>query len=360
MGEVTIGVEEEFLLGDAETGAPRPDAAMILDRARRGVEEGIDDELRTAMVETGTAVCLDAAGLRADLVRHRDAVRRAAAEAGAVVLATAAHPTAPSQATGFTDDERYQRMAERFGETARETLVCGCHVHVRVPDRSHGVAVIDRIGRWLAPLVAIAANSPLWQGRDTGFDSWRSQVWSRWPTAGPTSRFGDLAGYEARADALVAMGAAIDRGMLYYDARLSESFPTVEVRVADVCLDVDDAVLVALLARGLVETALGGADEEEPEVPVELLRAAGFVAARSGTRGELVDPRSLQPAAAPDVLTALVEHVAPALQAREETDLVHDGLARILARGNGAARQRAAWQRGGDQAVIDLVSLPAG
>ena len=110
-------------------------------------------------------------------------------------------------------------------------------------------------GGWLPLLTAISANSPYWQGQDTGYASYRSIAWGQWPTAGPTETFGDVDGYHRAIKGLLDTGAAMDDGMIYFDARLSASYPTLEIRVPDVCTDVGDSALIAALARGLVDTA---------------------------------------------------------------------------------------------------------
>ena len=166
-------------------------------------------------------------------------------------LATSPLPVVPE----LTPSPRYHAMNERFGLTTTEQLTCGCHVHVGVADDEEGVAVLDRIRIWLPVLLAISANSPFWQGRDTGYASFRSQAWTRFPTAGATEIFGSAAAYHARAEALVASEVLLDHAMIYFDARLSHKYPTVEIRVADVCLHAEDSVVVAGLARALVETA---------------------------------------------------------------------------------------------------------
>ncbi len=353
----TVGIEEEFLLVDAHTGALREDVEDVLRRARKEVGHGVEHELHTAILETGTAVCHDMADAARELMLRRAATAAAAKSVGARVLAAASHPTAAPDGVGFSAEKRYRRMARQFGPVADQTLVCGCHVHVSVPNRDMGVVVLDRVRPWLAVLVALSANSPLWLGHDTGYHSWRTQVWWRWPTAGPTSLFGDAAAYDARADALVDSGAALDRGMLYYEGRLSERWPTVEVRVADVCLEIDDAVLIGALARALVMTALAAADSPPPEVPVELLRAATFAASRWGLGGRLVDPLEWRARPAGEVVDRLVAHVRDALDAADDTSLVLDGVARLRRDGTAADRQRAALASGGPAAVLELTAL---
>ncbi|RJK96115.1 carboxylate-amine ligase [Vallicoccus soli] len=357
MGVPTLGVEEELLLVDGRTGALCQDSEHVLARARELVAEGVEHELRRGMVETGSPPVRDLAALRSGVQRGRDAAVQAAAGLGVRVLASSTHPDARPEETGYTDDPRYARIAAVYGPLADQALVGGCHVHVGVPSREAGVAVLDRVRPWLAVLLALSANSPLWRGRDTGYASWRTQAWSRFPTAGPTSPFGGLDAYEARADALVAAGAAIDRGMLYYEARLSERWPTVEVRVADVCAEVGTAVLVAALARGLVMTALDDA-APPPEVPAELLRAATFAASRHGLSGRLWHPgdRALRPAH--EVVAALVARCRPALAAAGDDVAVEEEVARLLRDGTGAERQRAAWRSGGLDGVLGLLARP--
>ena len=178
--------------------------------------------------------------------------RRGGGRAGARVaaLATSPVPVVPQ----LVREGRYLAMARAFGLTADEQLTCGCHVHVGISSAEEGVAVLDRIRPWLAVLLALSANSPFWQGRDSAYASFRYQAWSRWPTAGPTDAFGSAEAYQQTVQKMVRTGTLLDTGMLYFDARLSEHFPTLEIRISDVCLYADDAVLIAALARGLVET----------------------------------------------------------------------------------------------------------
>ncbi|WP_143665942.1 YbdK family carboxylate-amine ligase, partial [Streptomyces griseus] len=178
----------------------------------------------------------------------------------------------------------------------QEQLTCGCHVHVSVASDEEGVAVLDRMRRWLPVLLALSANSPYWQGRDSGYSSYRSQVWGRWPSAGPVDVHGSAEAYHDRVRSLVGTGALRDEGMIYFDARLSHRYPTVEVRIADVCLDPADTVLLATLVRGLVDTAAREwrAGEPPPDIDTSLLRVATWRAGRSGLEGRLVHPRTLR------------------------------------------------------------------
>ena len=344
-----MGVEEELLLVDPDSGAPLGRAGEVLD-SDAGAD--LDGEMRPEQVETGSTPHSGVAALAADLrARRRDAAAAAAAQ-GATVAALATSPVPPGPAT--PPSGRYGEIHDRFGAVASAQLTNGQHVHVEVGSRDEGVGVLDRIGVWLPTLRALSANSPFWRGEDTGYASYRSVVWTRWPSAGPTASLGSVAAYDALVAAMLATGAPLDEAMVYFDARLAEHFPTVEIRVADVGATVDDAVLVAVLVRALVATAARAwnAGEPAPTVPVEVLRLMHWRAARSGLGGALVDPRTGREAPAADVLDALREHVGDALAETSDTDLVERGCADVLAGTTGAARQRAVFAEEGLRGVV--------
>jgi glutamate---cysteine ligase / carboxylate-amine ligase len=380
IGMRTLGVEEELLVV-GQDGSPVPLGAEALgvasrrgqgetveqhDAAARAEERGEDPpeeqrppsgahlvpELKMQQVELGTEVCRDLDEVTAQLRYWRARADDAARAVGARVAALATSPVdvVPEPTPG----ERFDRMLEVFALTAAEQLTCGCHVHVSVEDDEEGVAVLNRIRPWLPVLTALTANSPFWQGRDSGYASFRSQAWGRWPSAGPTQPFAGAAEYHRLIDDVLATGTAIDTGMVYFDARLSANWPTVEVRVADVCLRAEDAVTLAGLVRVLVETAArdAHAGHPVPDVRTEILRLAAWRAARSGLTGDLVHPLTHRPAPAADVLAALVEHVGDALRDAGDGDRVPDGVARIQRRGTGAEEQRAVHRRTGDPAAV--------
>jgi carboxylate-amine ligase len=255
-----------------------------------------------------------------------------------------------------TPHRRYEQICGHYGEVAREALVCAMHVHVGVEGDEEAVGVIDRIRPWLPVLLALSANSPYWRGLDTGFASWRSQIWGRWPSSGPADLYGAPHAYHAVAQQVIDAGAALDRGMLYFDARISVENPTVEIRVADVCTDVAEAVLVAALVRALVETT---AREWRGGLPpadwrLDQLRIANWRAAKFGVADRLIHPLEHEAAPVADVFASLTDYVGVALDESGDTQLVRSGLERVLVNGTGADRQRAALDAGGGLvAVLD-------
>ncbi|HTK64906.1 MAG TPA: glutamate--cysteine ligase [Pseudonocardia sp.] len=351
----TVGVEEEFLLVDPADGAPRAKAAALLRTAED--PDTVEGELQLQQVETGTQPCRTLGELHREVRSTRRQASEAARAIGVEIAAVGTSPL-PVRAE-LTPSPRYQEMARRFGLTAQEELTCGCHVHVGVDSDEEGVAVLDRIRPWLPALLAMTANSPFWQGEDSGYASYRSQVWSRWPSTGVNELFGTADVYHDTVRSMIDSGTVVDSGMIYFDGRLSEHYPTVEIRVADVCLRAGDAVLLAALVRGLVETAAREwrAGVEPAPVRVELLRLAGWRAGRSGLEGELLDPVTLRPAPAEAVMEQLLEHVRPALEDTGDQQDVREMASELLTRGTGAREQRSSHKRAGglESVVTDAV-----
>jgi carboxylate-amine ligase len=315
-----------------------------------------EHELKQEQAEIGSAPHRDMAVLEAELRARRGALARAARAHGVRLIASGTSPLDPETTT--TVDRRYERMGEVFGQLARVQLTCGMHVHVSVDSPEEGVAVLDRIRGWLPVLRAMSANSPFLAGQDTGYASYRSVIWDLWPTAGISDPFGSPAAYERARSDLIETGAALDEGMIYFDARLSSRYPTVEVRVCDVCADVGDAPVLAALIRALVSTAAddAAAGRPEPRMRNELVRAARWRAARFGIEDRLVDPEQPRLVPATDLVDRLLERLQPALARTGDEDLVARGWARIRERGTGAQLQRTAYADGGITAVLEALA----
>lgn len=342
----TFGVEEEFLLVDPHTGEPiARNKAVAESAAAKGVE--LQLELTSCQVETATDVMSDSGDLRKALVRLRRVATDAAESNGARLLAAGLPPTVP-QKFPITPTPRYRRIGHRFGMIAHEQGICGAHVHVEVPDRDAAIKVSNRIRPWLHLFLALTANSAIYRGSDSGYATFRSVLWARWPSAGPPPYFDSTAQYDATVTMLEDAGAALDDGMIYWDVRPSNKFPTVEVRVSDVPATVAETVLFATLVRAAVMTTLEAERNGEPVVPLTdyVLKAAYWKSARDGLGGNTIDlAESHGVAPTAELLRNLVERLRPALEQLGEYDMVRAELARITEEGNGAMRQRRAWER---------------
>src|SRR5205085_7964911 len=216
--------------------------------------DDVHPELHPSQLETNTPVGETLSDVRAAVIRLRRELVATVAAAGCRLAASGTHPF-----SAWTDDPtvnpEYAVVEREYQQLAREQVICGGHVHVGIDDPEVAIAVVNGVGSWLSPIVALAANSPFWGGRDTGYASYRTELWRRWPMAGTPAPFADRADYEALVDALFRTGSIDDHARIYWDVRPSAKFPTVEFRVADVGLTVDDTVMIAGLVRALVATA---------------------------------------------------------------------------------------------------------
>lgn len=354
----TFGVEEEFLLVDPGSGEPVARNTAVAElAAANGVD--LQLELTSCQVETATEVADSTDDLRDQLTRLRRIAGEAADSAGARLLAVGLPPTLPHQFP-ITDSPRYGRIAANFGMIAQEQGICGCHVHVAVPNREAAIQASNRLRQWLPLLLALTANSAIYRNADSGHASWRHVLWSRWPSAGPPPYFESIDDYDGAVQMMQDVGAMLDDGMVYWDIRPSANFPTVEVRVADVPATIAETVLLAALTRAAVMTAL---DHDQrgvgvPPISSLALDAAYWKSAHDGLDGEAVDLLGgYGPAPTVELLRAFVDMLAPALRAVGDFDLVNSELSRISQQGNGAMRQRAVWGRRNE--VADVIEAAA-
>ncbi len=361
---VTFGIEEEFLLVDPDTALPSSRAGELVPVLvpGDGVSLTSSAELLACQIESSTPICTDRDAALTSLLDFRTRLAGAAAAAGLAVAPTGAAPSVDAGPAVVSGTPRYQDMGLMTGAVAGEHYVNGTHVHVAIPGREEGVQVLNRIRPWLATLGAISANSPYWRGRDTSFSSWRLVQYRRWSVQGCPPFFRSSADYDARLAKLIATDIVLDTGHVGWIARLSSRFPTIEIRVADTQLEAGDAVLLALLARGLVTTALSeeaaGTDgSPDPPADPEILDAGLWQAARFGLGGNLLDHGShggdLNRSAASQV-DALLDYIRPALEESGDNDFVRRGMAHLLAAGTGSQRQREAVRAGGFAALGPL------
>ncbi|MFH7339940.1 glutamate--cysteine ligase [Streptomyces sp. KHY 26] len=337
---VRIGVEEEFHIVEVETGRLAPRAQTVLEGLP---EPAFTTELQQAVVETNSGVHGSLADLYGDVTGARRRLDRAASAHGLAVVAAGTVPLARAADTRPTPGRRYRRMVDEYRMVADEQLICGTHVHVDVPDRDLAVRVMCEVSPWLHVLLALSASSPFWQGADTGYASWRTMVWQRWPTAGPPGCFADAAAYDAVVRCLLDSGVISDAGMIYYDIRPSAHQRTLELRICDACPRAETVVLIAGLFRALVTEARERL--ETTDVPAcpgrhEWLRAAAWRAARSGLEGALIDPGTRREAPAAQVVRDLLGRVRPALEAAGDWRTVRGLAERALAAGSAAHRIR--------------------
>lgn len=359
----TFGVEEELLLVNAESLEPLPRGALVVAAQGNTVPSGhsLTTEFKQEQVEVNSPPQHTLAGQLEAIRTGRTLAEEAAALAGGTVAALPVDPG--NHITHIVPGQRNQQITERFGATAFAQLTNGFHIHVAINSLEEAVIALDRIRIWLPVLLALSSNSPFAKGFDSGFASYRYQKWTRWPNSGPTEIYGSAAAYETYRKALFNSGVPVDAGMLYFDARASDHQPTLEVRVADVCLKAEHAAVIAAITRALVETAIRNQDQAPLPVPVTVLRAWTWHASRYGVESELIQPHTGTPAPAADVVAQLLDGLRPVLTEYNELGTVETVVADILQSGSGARIQRAAYAEHHDfydvmRAALDATHEP--
>lgn len=343
----TFGIEEEVILLEPGSLVPVDVADEVIAELVE-LESGmhwITHEFLRAQIEFSSPVLADADAADRVVGEFRRAVAGAVARRGLIAASTGTAFGTGRSATAA--GERYARFVQELGAIHPDHRIQGLHVHVAVASREEGVRVMRALRPWLAPLLALTANSPCFGAADTGFASWRTIVGRRFTTASVPPEFADAADYERRVRALIGLGATLDASSVFWMMRLAERYPTVELRVFDAQLSAEESVGVALLTRALVESAAAGdLPHADAAAHAEHLDAAVWHAARHGLDDVLVDPVTASIAPARHVIGRLLDAVGPALDAAGDRERVEALIERLRTEGNGAARQRAALAEG--------------
>jgi len=337
-----------------------PRSHEIVPPAQDLLGDEVGPELNLCQIEVGTPVCRSLDELRGHLVRLRRQLATVSSGFDLGITATGTHPfTSWRHQQIDLRSDRFTRMDDVYQIVARQQVICGCHVHVGIDDPDLAIEVMNRVRPWLSVLLALSANSPYWQGLDTGYDSYRLQVWQRWPTSGMPPQLAGRVAFDRMVADLEAIDAIEDATFLYWYVRPSVRYPTLEFRLCDVCLHVDDATAVAGLVRALAWTTAREALAERPVTTptLEVMAASTWRAGRYGLDDRLVSPVSTTLLPAVEVVSELLDHIREGLEAHGDWDDVRSWIARILRDGNGASRQRAAFARNG--AMSDVLQCIA-
>lgn len=350
----TIGVEEEFQIIDPQTYALDAGVEHIIPRAREILGDAVQYELILSQIEVATPICHTLTEVRAALAHQRHVLIDAAEQAGKRIAAAGTHPFSPWYEQPITPKERYQFLVRDFQRLIKEQVIFGCHVHVGLSDGAVAVEAMNRARLWLSPLLALSANSPFLDGADTSYASFRTGLWWTSPLSGPPPFFSSRNDHDTFIQALVMTKSVEDSSRIYWDIRLPERYETIEFRVMDVCMTIDEALMLAGLIRALVHTCCDAArrNVSVPDVRAELLRVANWRAARYGLEDELVDVLAERTLPARDLIERFLIFLRPALEAEGDWEHISSLVAHTLNYGNGAMRQRALFQQTGSMANV--------
>jgi carboxylate-amine ligase len=343
---LSIGIEEEYLLVDRQTRAAAVDPPLeMLQACERRIPGLVRPEFLTSQVEIGTPVCATIRAARAELAALRRTVADVADGYGLAIIAASTHPFSEWQQQTHTDKERYRVLARDMQAVARRLLICGMHVHVGIDDDELRIDVMNQVGYFLPHLLALSTSSPFWRGEVSGLKSYRVSVFDELPRTGLPSRFDSYAEYRRHVDMLVDAGLFKDASMIWWDVRPSARFPTLEMRITDVCPLLDDAIAIAALYRCIVRmlVRLRRANQRWRLYDAMLVSENRWRAKRYGIDEGLVDFGKGEVVACADLFDELIELVredAAALDCVDEVLRCRD----IVRAGTSAHRQLATFE----------------
>ncbi|HJO96620.1 MAG: carboxylate-amine ligase [Rhodospirillales bacterium] len=362
----TIGIEEEYLLVDSDSrdlASEPPDAVLRECESRLG--DLVRPEFLRSQIEVGTEVCSDVQAARTNLAHLRRTVAEVAANYGLAPIAASTHPFAKWHEQAQTDKERYNILAESMQGVARRLLICGMHVHVGIDDDELRIDLLNQVGYFLPHMLALSTSSPFWRGQDTGLKSYRLSVFNELPRTGLPERFESYGEYQRHVDVLTRAGLITDASMLWWDARLSARFPTIEMRIPDICTRLGDAISIAALFVSIVRMLyrLRRDNQRWRHYAAMLVNENRWRAQRYGFDEGLVDFGKGEVVPCADLLDELFDLVredAEALGCLEEVELCSN----IIRRGTSAHRQLKTYEEaisaGADRqaalvAVVDML-----
>lgn len=342
----TIGIEEEYLLVDKETRdlTPEPPPALLA-KCEEALRGQVSPEFLRSQIEVGTGVCRSVQEARAELVHLRRAVAAIADEFGLAPIAASTHPFAKWWTQQHTDKERYNLLAKDLQQVARRLVICGMHVHVGIEDDDLRIDLLGQAAYFLPHLLALSTSSPFWQGYVTGLKSYRLSVFDELPRTGMPSQFGSYSEYARTVELLVNAGLIEDATKIWWDLRLSARFPTLEMRITDVCPLLEDSIAIAALFRCICRMLyrLRRQNQRWRTYPPFLVRENRWRAQRYGIEQGLVDFGKGEVVPFPALLEELFDLVAEdAAYFGCAAEMTHART--ILARGTSADRQLARYE----------------
>jgi len=353
----TLGIEEEFQIIDPETRELRSHINEIIEQGKMVLQEQLKPEMHQSVVEVGTNICTSIQDARTEVTQLRAMLADLAKQRGLRIAAAGTHPFSHWADQKITDHPRYKTIVDDMQDVARANLIFGLHVHVGLPNRDEAIQVLNAARYFLPHLLAISSNSPFWLGRNTGFKSFRTKVFERFPRTGIPDYFGSLSEYEDYIKLLIKLNCIDNAKKIWWDIRLHPFFETIEYRVCDIPMRIDETIALAAIMQAitaklhkLVKANLGFRLYRRI-----LLNENKWRAARYGINGKLIDFGKQSEVDAKSLVFELiqfVDDVVDELGCRNEVN----SLLNILETGTGADRQINVFNKTNDiKDVVDYI-----
>ncbi|HZM70783.1 MAG TPA: carboxylate-amine ligase [Candidatus Cryosericum sp.] len=354
----TIGIEEEFQVIDPVTRELRSHLAEIFEQGKAILKDRLKPELHQPVVEIGTEICPDIRAARRDVTSTRSYLARLARDNGLRIAAAGTHPFSHWATVEITGgNPRYERLVEELQMVARANLIFGLHVHIGVEDRESQIRIMNQARYFLPHVLALTVNSPFWLGRETGWMSYRCKVFDKFPRTNIPDTFTSWGDFQEFVNLLVKTRCIIDGRQIWWDVRPHVLYPTLEYRICDIPMRLDETIAIAALFQAITAKLwkLGSGNLTFRPYRRSLIMENKWRAARWGLGGRLIDFGKEEEVEVKSLVGELLEFVddeVDELGSRHEVDYVN----RILERGTGAERQLRVYRETKDlKAVMDFV-----
>ncbi len=340
MKKFTLGIEEEFQILDSDTLTLRSHMSKIYEGGKVLLKERIKEEMHQAVVEMGTNICENIQQARDEVSYLRQQVIELAEAEGLKVAAAGTHPFSHWSDQLITPDPRYDALIEEMKDVARSNLIFGLHVHVGIPSREEGLQIMNVARYFLPHLYALSTNSPFWEARETGFKSYRSKIFDKFPRTGIPPYFASVAEYDKFVDILVKTNCIDNGKKIWWDIRLHPFYPTVEFRVCDMVMTVDEVICIAAIMQCIIVKLhrLHQKNQSFRSYRRVLINENKWRAARWGMEAKLIDFGKEEEVPFEVLIQELLEFiddVVDELGCRKEVNFVYQ----MLEQGSGADRQ---------------------
>lgn len=358
MSMFTLGIEEEFQIIDPVTRELRSHMHQIVEGGKTTLKEQVKAEMHQSVVEVGTNICKDIDEARREVTYLRKMIGEIAGKQGLLFAAGGTHPFSRWQDQEITDHPRYHEIVDKLQDTARGNLIFGLHVHVGIPNREIGIHLMNQARYFLPHIYALSANSPFWLGRNTGFKAYRTKVFDKFPRTGIPEYFESVAEYDSYVNLLIKTNCIDNGKKIWWDLRLHPFFETIEFRICDVPMLIDETIALAALIQAIVAKLYKLMKQNLcfRNYSRALINENKWRAARYGIHGSLIDFGKQEEIPTKDLIYELLEFVddvVDELGSRHELKYIEQ----MLKNGTGADRQLAIFEKTGDlKDVVDYMA----
>ena len=353
----TIGIEEEFMIIDPDSRELVSHMHEVVEGGKTLLNEQVKAEMHKAVVEVGTNICHDVKEARREVTHLRSIICDIAEKQGCLIGAAGAHPFSRWQDATITDHPRYQEIVNEMQDAARSNLIFGLHVHIGIDSRETGVQIMNAVRYILPHIFALSTNSPFWLGRNTGFKSYRSKVFDKFPRTGIPENFNSASEFDEYIALLVKTGCIDNGKKIWWDLRLHPIFSTLEFRICDVPMRVDETIALCAIMQAVVakQYKLMQQNLSFRNYKRALINENKWRAARYGIDGKMIDFGKEAEVPFSQLLEELIEFVddvVDELNSRNEVNYLRE----IIKKGTGADRQLKVYEKNKNlKEVVDYI-----